>query len=283
MAAVAKGVALSLGLVTASVSIYSAIEPTKTGNKNCCVGTAGAEHDPTPISQVNRCATCDRDVPYGDIVKAHPVGDGFVVLEDTDIESAKADATAMKKVAAMAPKLAAEVEVTMASGEKLYHLVPELGHETTYAILRHLVREHPELAFMVQWTPRSNAGTFRVLHRDGVLMLSERVIPGRIKATPEVKAEAPEAMLAMGEQILALPGVVTDFDPETYTDKYAENLAAIIATKQIVAAGGTATVSAPSMPAGQQNAMAALEAMLAAAAPAPAPAKAKRTAKVKAS
>lgn len=275
MAAVARGVALSLGLVTASVSVHSAIESNKTQNKNCCAGAPGAEHDPTPISQVNRCATCSRDVPYGEIVKAHPVGDGFVVLEAEEIVEAKQDATALKKVAALTPHSAAEVEIATVNGKAAYYLTPDLGHETTYAILRSLVVNHPELAFVCQWTPRSNASMFRLQHRDGVLMLSERVRPTGVRPAPEVIADAPEAMLAMGEQVLMLPGVVTDFDPATYADTYEQRLGEIIATKQIVASGTPTTTSTPSLPIGQQNAMAALEAMLAAAAPAKAPAKRK--------
>lgn len=279
MAAVAKGVALSLGLVTASVSIHSAIESSKTGNKSCCAGPPGAEHDLTPIGQVNRCSTCNRDVPYGDIVKAHPVGDGFVRIEAEEIVEAKQDATALKKVASLTPHSAAEVEVATVNGDKAYYLTPDLGHETTYAILRSLVVAHPELAFVCQWTPRSNASMFRLQHRDGTLMLTERVRPSGVKPAPTVTASAPDAMIAMGEQVLLLPGVITDFDPATYVDTYEQRLAAIIATKQVVAAGGTPTVAtSPSLPVGQQNAMAALEAMLAAAAPpaAPTPKKATR-------
>jgi non-homologous end joining protein Ku len=280
MAAVAKGVALSLGLVTASVSVHSAVESSKTGNKNCCAGAPGSEHDLTPISQVSRCGTCDRDVPYTEIVKAHPVGDGFVRIEAEEIVEAKQDATALKKVASITPHSAAEVEVATVNGDKAYYLTPDLGHEAAYAILRAMVVNHPELAFVCQWTPRTNAAMFRLQHRDGALMLTERVRPQGVKPAPEVTAEAPEAMLAMGEQVLMLPGVITDFDPATYADSYEERLAAIIATKQVVASGGTpATATTPAIPASQQNAMAALEAMLAAAAPAK---PAKRTAKAKA-
>ena len=283
MAAVAKGVALSLGLVTASVSVHSAIESSKTGNKNCCAGSPLAPHDLTPISQVNRCGTCNSDVSYVDIVKAHPVGDGFVRIEAEEITEAKQDATALKKIAALTPHSAAEVEVATVNGDKAYYLTPDLGHETTYAIIRSLVVTHPELAFVCQWTPRTNASMFRLQHRDGTLMLTERIRPQGVKPAPVVVADAPEAMLAMGEQVLLLPGVITDFDPATYVDSYEERLAAIIATKQVVASGGQVTAAAPAMPAGQQNAMLALQAMLAAAAPAaPAP-KAKRAPKVKAS
>lgn len=279
MAAVAKGVALSLGLVTASVTVNTAVESSRTGNKNCCAGPAGTPHDPTPVSQVNRCTTCDRDVPYGEIVKAHPVGDGFVILEAEEIVEAKQDATALKKLMSLTPHSAAEVEVATVTGKQSYYLTPDLGHETTYAILRSLVANHPELAFVCQWTPRSNAGMYRLQHRDGALLLTERVRPSGVKPAPTVTADAPEAMLAMGEQVLMLPGVITDFDPATYADTYEQRLAAIIATKQIVAAGGTPTVAAgPTLPVGQQNAMAALEAMLAAAAPAK-PAPKKRAAK----
>lgn len=272
MAAIAKGVAASFGLVTCSVSLHGAVEKAE-GNKTVCCGNAATgEHDPILISQVRKCSTCG-EVGYADLKKAREVGGGLVLLENDEIAEAKQDATAFKKQMAMTPHPAAEVEVQTMPGEKAYFLTPDPGHETAYALLVHAIGSHPELAFMCQWTPRSNASQFRITVWQGVLMATERIRTAALKPVPQVVASAPAAMQGMVEQVLALPGTVTDYDPAAYADSYADKIQAIVASKQVVAAGGTPVVaSAPALPAGQQSAMDALAAMLAAAGtPAPTP------------
>lgn len=286
MSALKKGVAFSVGLVTASCSINGAVEKAA-GNTTVCCGSGldpasgnARSHDPVPLAQVRRCTTCG-DVAYADIRKARQVGDGLVLLDEAEIAEAKGDADAYKTRVALTPHPAATVYARTAPGEKAYYITPDPGHEVPYALLRDMIRNHPEFAFVGQWTPRSNASQFRLIVRDDCLMMTELVREQSVKAAPVVTAEAPEAMLAMAEQILALPGVVTDYDPETYADRYEDNIQALLATKEVVASGGTPAAPAkPSLPAGQAAAMAQLEAMLAAAAP---PAKAKRTVKAKAS
>jgi non-homologous end joining protein Ku len=280
MSALKKGVAFSVGLITVACSINGAVEKAA-GNVTVCCGTdpTKPDHDPIRISQVKRCTDCG-DVPFDKIRKAREVGDGLVLITDDDITDAKGNADAYKTACALTPHPAATVYARTAPGEKAYYVTPDPGHEVAYDVLRTMIGSHPELAFVGQWTPRSNASQFRVIVRDGCLMMTELVREQAIKSAPVVTAEAPEAMLAMAELVLALPNVVTDYDPETYADHYEDNIQALLATKQVVSAGGTATTTAttPSIPASQQAAMAALEAMLAAAAP---PAPKKRVVKVK--
>lgn len=275
MAALKKGVAFSVGLVTASCSINGAVEP-KVSNVTVCTGTdPNNPHDPSRISQRNVCSTCG-EVPYTSLRKAREVGDGLVLLTAEEITTAKGDADKFKVQVALTPHPAATVYARTAPGEKAYYVTPDPGHETTYAVLMHMIQSAPELAFVGQWTPRSNAAQFRVIVRDGCLMMTELVREQSLKAAPAITAEAPEALLKQAEQVLALPGVVTDYDPETYADRYEENIQALLATKQVVGTSTTAAPAAPSIPANQAAAMAQLEAMLAAAAPAPKKSRAKK-------
>lgn len=283
MAALKKGVAFSVGLVTANCSINGAVEA-KTSNVTVCCGPDPANpHDPIRIQQVRKCSTCQAkdeaagvtsgagEVAYTQLKKAREVGDGLVLLEADELVEAKGDADAYKTRAALTPHPAAEVYSRTTSGEKAYYVTPDPGNEVPYALLVAMVSNHPELAFVCQWTARSNATQFRVTVRDGCLMMTELVREQSLKPVPQVTAEAPEAMLAMAEQVLSLPDVVQGYDPDTYADHYEERIQALLASKQVHAvAGTTATPSAPSLPAGQQAAMDALAAMLAAATPAPA-------------
>lgn len=267
MAALKKGVAFSVGLVTASCSINGAVEKAA-GNVTVCCGSL-TPHDPSRISQVNRCSTCG-DVSYTSLQKAREVGDGLVLLTAEEITEAKGDADKYKTQVALTPHPAATVYARTAPGEKAYYVTPDPGHEVAYDVLRTMILDAPELAYVGLWTPRSNAAQFRVIIRDGCLMMTELVREQAIKAAPVVTAEAPAAMKNMAAQVLALPGVVTDYDPDTYADRYEDNIQALLATKQVVSTGGTtAAPVTPSIPASQAAAMAQLEAMLAAAAPAP--------------
>lgn len=279
MAALKKGVAFSVGLVTASCSINGAVEP-KVSNTNVCCGPDTTPHDATQLKQQVICTTCHVNdlaagkdtnpgvVPYEQIKKARLVGNDLVLITADEIAAAKGDTDKYKTAVALTPHPAATVYARTAPGEKAYYVTPDPGHEVAYALLLAMIAGHPELAFVGQWTPRSNSAQFRVIVRDGCLMMTELVREQSLKPVPAVSVTAPEPMLAMAEQVLTLPGVVTDYDPDTYADKYEENVQALLATK---APSGTATTTtttkAPAIPASQAQAMAALEAMLAAAAP----------------
>jgi non-homologous end joining protein Ku len=269
MAAVAKGVALSFGLVTASVSVHNAIEKVKSGNVLVCANG----HEPRQIRMPRVCdeiVTVDgKDQPHGeveykDIKKAVPVAGGLVVLNDADLANVRSDGEAFKKRAPLTAHPVEGPEMATTSGGKLYFLTPDPGHEASYALIKALVEAHPELALMTQWTPRSVASEFRVLVFKDVVVLQERVRQGAIKDAPTVTVDAPpEAMLALIEQVLLIPGFITDYDPATYADTSADKLAAIIATKTVVPVAASATPGLVA-PTAAVDALAALTAMLAA-------------------
>ena len=98
MAAVAKGVALSFGLVTASVSVHNAIEKVKSSNVLVCANG----HDPIQIRMPRVCETW-REVAYADIRKAAPVEGGLVLLDAEDVTNARSDAEVFKQRATITP------------------------------------------------------------------------------------------------------------------------------------------------------------------------------------
>lgn len=232
MAAIAKGVALSFQLITATVSVHSALEP-KISNTSACGGVTGkAAHKLTKIQQRRYCETCDTDVPYTEVRKAREVGGELVDLSAEEIKAAKSDADAFKKLAALTPHGAGEIESKTISGEKLYYLHPEKGQERAYEMLLDLVQRHPELVFMARWTPKSSAGTYALRERGDVLVLQERVAAAATKALPVIPRPAmPEGLAAMADAVLAVPGVITAFDPADYADTYEAKVQEILAAK----------------------------------------------------
>ncbi len=278
MAALAKGVALTFGLVSCPVSVYNALDKAVSGNKQVCTGPAGEEHAVALVTQANTCASCGT-VPYTQIKKGRPVDGGYVIITEAEATEASAEASIWKRRSDLTAHAAEEVESTTTPGEKLYYLVPEAGAEVPYAVLAHLVSAHPELAFVSLWTPRSRAGQFRLLVRQGVLTWQERVRQENVRSVPEVTAEAPEAMIGMAEQVLGLPGMIITYDAATYADTYEAKIAEIVAAKDVLV-GDTPLDTPSAAPAVATSAMAALQAMLDAAKAEAPPKKARKSATV---
>lgn len=275
MASVAKSVTLSFGLMSTDVSVHSALDKEKSGNKLVCVGGfTGVDpktskpvehqaHDPRPIGQVNVCTSCDDIVPYTSLQKARPVGDGFVLLTEDEVTEAKVDVLKLKKATSVTPHPTEQVDMSTAPGEKLYYLLPNPGAQQTYAAFVYLVENHPEYTFMQLWTPRSRAGQFALKVKDGCLVWQERERAENIRPVPEVEAEAPAPMLKMADQVLELEGVVTDYDPATYEDTYERKIADIIATKEVISGESVITTPGVSVPTSAVAGMDALAKMLA--------------------
>jgi non-homologous end joining protein Ku len=237
---VASGVALQFGLISAAVSMTSALDKVaSSGNVMVCDNG----HPAQQIRSPKWCDACDGEVPFQQLKKARPVEGGLAVLEASDLAEVNADAQAFKKSVQVSAHPAEQVEVRTSVGEKMYFLTPDKGHEAGYAAVLGLVSNHPELAFMTQWTPRTAAAQFQVRAYDGVLVLQERTRAGTVRSAPDVTLGDNEALVAMAEQFLAMPGLVTDYDPETYADKSQERLAAILATKEVVPTADATTVT----------------------------------------
>lgn len=237
---VATGVALSLGLITASVSVQSARPPKTRGTGNVMVCDAG--HDAAQITQPPTCPDCG-PVPYQQLKKARPVDGGLVVLEAEEISEAAVDVLKYKKRAAVTAHPAEQVEALTAAGEKFYYLLPDAGHEAAYGTLLALVVNHPELAFVTQWTPRSAMGQFRLMQYEGALCFQERTNGSGLRDAPSLDLEVNAQLVAMAEQVLKL--TTAPYDPETYRDTYEERIAAIVAGKTPVAATKESTSALP--------------------------------------
>ena len=229
---VASGVALNFGLISSSVSMFSAVESRPKSAANVIVCDVG--HEATQVRQPRMCPHCG-EVPYQQLKKARPVDGGLVVLTEEDEKVATEISAEFKKRANVLAHPAEQVEVMTGVGEKTYYLVPEKGHETTYATLLALVRAHPETAFMARWTPRSAMGQFRLRAVGKVLVFQERTSGSTLREAPEVElSESPE-MVSLAEHILAMPNSITEYDPSTYTDDVTARMAERLKGREIVA------------------------------------------------
>lgn len=237
---VAKGVALSLGLLTASVKLSAAVASKPRSEANVMVCDTG--HAARQIRAPRVCDECGGEVPFQQLKKARPVEGGLVVLDDEDLAELKKDAERFKARASITAHPAEQVALLTGVGDKMYFLHPERGHEAAYATFLALVEAHPELAFVTQWTPRSAVAHFQVFARDGVLMFQERTRAGTLREAPELDLEVDTELVSLAEQMLER--AVSDYDPATYADSAAEKIAAIVATKEVVPVAAEETPAA---------------------------------------
>lgn len=234
---VAKGVALSLGLLTASVKLSSAVASKPQSESNVTVCDTG--HPARRIRAPRVCDECGGEVPFQQLKRARPVEGGLVVLEEEDLAELKEDVERFKARAAITAHPAEQVALLTGVGDKMYFLHPERGHEAAYATFVALMEASPELAFVTQWTPRSAVSHFQVHARDGALLFQERTRAGTLREAPELELERDEELIELAEQMLKR--AVSDYDPATYADGAEEKLAKIIASKEVVPAADTET------------------------------------------
>lgn len=265
MAAIASGVALSFGLIATSVKVEAAALTAKKTAGNVTVCDTG--HPPAKIRQPRVCDACatihdsSGEIPFQQTKKARPVEGGFVVLKAEEIAEASEDVTRFKKKAAVTAHPAEQVALLTSSGDKLYYLTPEAGHEDAYATLLALVVQHPELAFIAQWTPRTALGQFQLSVHDGVLVFQERVEGSGLRPAPSLDLTFNAPLIEMAEAVLKLPASVSDYDPATYRSTYEERIAAIVEGKEVVTVEKAESTTAG---ASGDQLMAQLEALLAA-------------------
>ncbi len=245
MASLAKGVSLSLGLIGGATVRVEAAKERAESFKTLCVGQGGTSHAPSTITYAKTCPTCGPITDHSTLKKGRPSGDGFIVVEESEIKQLKdTHSAAFKKVISLTPHPADQVATSTAQGEKLYYLVPESGNDR-YALLAQLIEDHPEYAFMLMWTARSVATMYVARVTDGVIVLEERVHQSHLKARPVVDATPDAALMAMASQVL--PAMTKDFDPVTYEDGYATALNDLLTSRETTTGGTVATTSAPSV------------------------------------
>ena len=270
-----KNLVLSFGAINVIVSA-DGLKDKETALVSVCCGPAGAEHDPTQIKQKLHCVTCDATVGYGDLKKAEVVGDTFKVVDQQAVATAKDSVLgATKKMMSVIPHDATEVSTQMLQGDSVYLLSPEgLPQMGAYSLLLDTVQRHPEVAFLVRWTPTSKVSTYQLQVFRGALVMRQLCEPEAVRAVAPLDViEALPEHQTMVDGLLA--SMVQPFDPAAYANGAAAALAALLANVQAVA-GVTLDrdAAAPKAPStgGGVDLTAALAAMLAQVAPAaPAP------------
>ncbi len=273
-----KGLVLTFGMVNVIVSADS-MKDKESSLVSVCCGITGAEHDPTQVKQKLWCITCegtsatnDGTVAYADLKKAEVIGDSFKVIPKEAVSTAKDSVLgATKKMMSVIPHPADEVSVQMLQGDSVYLLTPEGAPQIgAYSLVLDAVERHPEVAFLVRWTPTSKVSTYQLQAFRGALVMRQLCEPEAVRAIAPIDTIEPSTDHQTMVDTL-LTSMVQPFDADLYANKGAAALADVLATVQAVA-GVTLDKekAAPKLPStgGGLDLTAALNAMLAQATPA---------------
>jgi len=217
--------AISFGLVTVPVKLYSAVQR-KTVRFHQLSGKSGVR-----IQQKRVDPTTGDEVPYEEIVKGYEIApDQYVLIEPTELE-------------ALDPKKTKTIEISDFVGldeidpifyDHPYYLAPAAGGAKPYRLLYEAMVESRKVAIAkVVIRQKENLVAIRPME-GGVLGMStmifaDEVVPAdRIDDLPgDVETKDQEVEMAR----MLIDSLASDFEPEKYQDTYREDVIALIERK----------------------------------------------------
>lgn len=215
--------AISFGLVTIAVRLYTAVE----------------EHD-FRFNQVHRedggrikykrvCSVCGNEVEYSDITKGYELDDGrMVIMENEDFEKLPVKTDKSIDVLEFVPV----EEIDPIFFQKTYYLEPDKAAARPYVLLRDALVKTGQLA-VVKITIRQKETLATIRARDDVLVMHTMLWPDEIRKAEfdflDQNVEVRPQELKMATSLVE--SMAGDFDPDTFTDDYRDALEKVIAAK----------------------------------------------------
>jgi len=218
--------AISFGMVTVPVKLYSAIDR-KTVRFHQLSGKTG-----TRVVQKRIDPSTGEEVAYNDLVKGYELGpDRYVVIEPTEL-----DALAPKKTKTIEIEDFVELsQIDPVYYDHPYYLAPSVGGAKPYRLLLEAMRETGKVAIarvvirskeqLVALRPMGDAlGMATMIFSDEVLS------PDRLDELADATAvKTTKRELDIAKQLV--DSLAGDFEPGRYTDSYREEVLAMIERK----------------------------------------------------
>lgn len=234
--AIWKG-AISFGLVTVPVKLYSATASKKIGF-NQIDKKSGARVRNKRVSEKT-----GREVPYENIVKGFEVSeDTYIVLEPEELEALEGEATHTIEITDFVDL----AEVDPIYYDATYFLAPEKVGRKAYALLLRAMKKSGRVAIgRVVIRTKEHLCAVRpygdkALAIHTMLFHDEIVDAGSIEELAAKPEPVGQKELKMAEQLI--DSLTVSFKPESYKDMYREQVEELIAKK---AEGKTITLEAP--------------------------------------
>ncbi|HEU5158106.1 MAG TPA: Ku protein [Streptosporangiaceae bacterium] len=222
MRSIWKG-AISFGLVTIPVKVYSATEQRDVSFHQVHRKDGGR------IKFRRVCTVCGEEVSYADVAKGYELPGGEVVVL-TDEDFADLPLSTSRRIDVL--QFAEVDQVDPIYFNKSYYLEPDAQGDKPYVLLRDALESSGRVAVVkVALRQRESLATLRV--RNGVFVLETMLWPDEIR-TPdfpflEEDVEVRSQELAMATSLIET--MAGDFDPSDYKDAYREALQAVIEAK----------------------------------------------------
>lgn len=218
--------ALSFGLVTVPVGLYSAVAARETLAFNLL-----HKKDGSRIVQKRFCKAEDVEVPWGEVVKGYQYAkDEYVVLTDEDFERARVPATQTFEIRKVVP--AADVE-DLYFGYPYYVGPRGQGAAKPYALLRDALVEIEKIAIgTIVLREREHLAALEPVG-DALVLTTMRfaheIRPPKDLDLPGVRRGWTEKEMKLARQLLDM--LSGDWDPSEYRDTYTEVLRQAIEAK----------------------------------------------------
>ena len=218
--------AISFGMVTVPVKLYSAIDR-KTVRFHQLSGKTG-----TRVAQRRVDPSTDEEVAYGDLVKGYELGpDRYVVIEPSEL-----DALAPKKTKTIEIEDFVELsQIDPVFYDHPYYLAPAVGGAKPYRLLLEAMRETGKVAIarvvirskeqLVALRPMGD-----VLGMATMIFSDEVLSPDRLDELADSTAvKTTKRELDIAKQLV--DSLAGDFEPEKYSDSYRQEVLAMIERK----------------------------------------------------
>jgi DNA end-binding protein Ku len=222
MRSIWKG-AISFGLVTIPVKVYSATEQRDVSFHQV------HRRDGGRVKYKRVCTVDGEEVPYSDIAKGYELPGGEIVVL-TDEDFADLPLSTSRRIDVLEFVEADQVDPIYFA--KSYYLEPEGTGSKPYVLLREALEQSGQVAIVkVALRQRESLATLRV--REGIFVLETMLWPDEIRV-PEFPFLEEDIEIRKQELTMAtslIESMEGEFDPSQYKDAYREALQAVIDAK----------------------------------------------------
>lgn len=224
MRAIWKG-AISFGLVTIPVKLYTATEPKDVRLRMLC-----AKHE-APIEEKRVCSANGEELAWEELVRGYEVAKGqFVVLELDEIEAAKPESSTTIDIG----DFVKADEIDPVYFEKTYFLEPTDVGAKPFSLLKRALEETDRVA-LARVTIRTRERLAALRSYEDTLTLETMFWPDEIRSTGALDLpEAGDTRVRANELKMAqslVESLADRFRPESYADAYRTALEDLIERK----------------------------------------------------
>ncbi len=212
---------INFGLVTIPVKLYTAVR----GNELHFNFLHGK--DKGRINNIRVCSVCGKKVDWNDLVRGFEYEKGeYVLLTDEDFKSVNPEATQSVDIV----EFVDQKEIDPMFYDTPYYLEPEKKGRHAYALLREALKKSGKVGIsnvvirtrehLAAVKPNGNALVLEIMHH------ADEIVPATNFDFPPSKEKTPEN--EMKAAMMLIDTMVDKFDPESFRDKYKDQVMAMI-------------------------------------------------------